>query len=341
MSVSSWFQLSRPHRRLRLVALALALVVAAGLSFAYIGYRLGLRAVSSNETAQLFTVSTGQNAPAIATALQEAGLIRDRNAFVTYINFHGLRPKLKTGTYRLSPSLSANAIADMIAGGQTYALRLVVPEGYTLNQIRTAATQVGVTAADFDSALKSPHTQSFLQGKPATVGLEGYLFPDSYTVGAGTTATQLVDTMLTTFGERVGQEYVTAFAAQGLSLHQGLTIASVVEREVNIAADRPVVAQIFLKRYKTGQPLGSDVTAEYAAKLLGVPFSVDVNSPYNTRRFGGLPPGPICSPGLSALDAVAKPAATDFLYFLSGKDGKTHFAKTYAEHQQNIVKYLN
>jgi len=101
-----------------------------------------------------------------------------------------------------------------------------------------------------------------------------------------------------------------------------------------------VVAQIFLKRLKLGQALGSDVTTHYAADLLGVPFNTDLNSPYNTRRVVGLPPGPICSPGLSAMDAVAHPAGTDYLFFLSGKDGKTYFAKTYAEHQLNIKKHL-
>jgi UPF0755 protein len=113
-----------------------------------------------------------------------------------------------------------------------------------------------------------------------------------------------------------------------------------VEREVNIATDRPIVAQVFLTRLRLGQMLGSDVTTHYAADLLGVPFNINIDSRYNTRRYTGLPPGPICSPGLGSMDAVAHPAATDYLYFLSGKDGKTYFAKTYAEHQANIVKHL-
>lgn len=306
----------------------------------YIMYRIALGPVASSGAAQQFKVAAGQNAQTIATNLKAAGLIRDRNAFITYVNLHGLRPALKTGVYSFKPSLSSPQIARLIAKGLTISNRLTVPEGYRLSQIETAAAALGISRADFAAALAEPHTQSVLAGKPAGVSLEGYLYPDSYEVGPTTTASQLVNTMIDTFGKRVGQEYVQAFAAQGLTLHQGITMASIVEREVNIAADRPVVAQIFLKRFKLGQSLGSDVTSQYASDLLGVPFSVDVNSPYNTRRFVGLPPGPICSPALSALDAVARPATTDYLYFLSGKDGKTYYGKTYAEHQANIAKHL-
>jgi UPF0755 protein len=320
---------------------AIGLVLACIGAVAYVGYRQALAPASASTSQQNFTVVAGQNAQTIAGNLATAGLIRSRNAFITYVNLHGLRPALKAGVYSLSPNLSADHIANLIAGGQTLSRRLVIPEGYRLSQIESAAEAAGLSRASFTAALAAAHSQSALSSKPSTVGLEGYLFPDSYDIGPKTTASQLVTAMLDDFDRHVGAAYVTAFSAQGLTLHQGLTLASIVEREVNNAADRPVVAQIFLKRWRSGQSLGSDVTAQYAADLLGVPFSVDVNSPYNTRRFAGLPPGPICSPGLSALDAVAKPAATDYLYFLSGKNGQTYFAKTYAEHQQNIAKYLN
>jgi len=215
-----------------------------------------------------------------------------------------------------------------------------VPEGYRLTQIEVAAASLGISTADFKAALAAPHAQSFLSDKPDDVDLEGYLFPDSYQIEPGTTANALVNMMLDNFGRRVGPDYVQAYAAEGLTLHQGLTLASIVEREVSNPADRPIVAQIFLKRYKAGQLLGSDVTAQYAASLLGVPFNINLDSHYNTRRYPGLPPGPICNPGLGSMDAVAHPAATDYAYFLTGKDGKTYFAKTYAEHQQNIAKHL-
>jgi UPF0755 protein len=316
--------------------------IVAGLALAVISiYWLGLQPVSAAGIERRFEVSLGQSAPQIAAELKADGLIRDRNAFLTYLNFHGLRGRLKAGFYELSPAMSAAVIARKLAAGQTDANRLVVPEGSTLKTIAKRAAEHGIKPADFEAALAASHTQAFLGSKPAGVTLEGYLFPDTYDLSGGATAAQLVELMLTTFGQRVGAEYVQAFTAQGLTLHQGLTLASIVEREVNIAADRPIVAQIFLKRFREKMPLGSDVTTHYAADLAGVPFNLDINSPYNTRKFNGLPPGPICSPGLSALDAVARPAKTDYVYFLTGRDGKTYFAKTYPEHQRNITRYLN
>ncbi len=325
--------------RRRLIKIGLIILVVL-LGSLYVSYRLGLRPVASTGAAREFTVATGENAPTIAQHLVDAGLLRDRNAFVTYVNFHLLRPRLKVGLYSISPTLSGSQIANLLAGGRTLSKRFVVPEGYTLVQIEAEAASIGITKAQFKAALATPHSQVFLAAKPAGVSLEGYLFPDSYQIGSATTAASLVGEMLDNFGKRVGPEYTQAFAAEGLSLHQGLTLASIVEREVNTPADRAVVAQIFLKRLKLGQALGSDVTAHYAADLLGVPFNTNLDSPYNTRLVVGLPPGPICSPGLSAMDAVAHPAGTDYLFFLSGKDGKTYFAKTYAEHQLNIKKYL-
>lgn len=323
--------------RLTALAATTLILLASGL---YIKYRLDLRPVADAGVAQSFQVAAGENAPLIAKHLAEHRLIRSRNAFVTYVNLHGLRPRLKVGSYAIAPTLSSQQIATMLAGGQTVTKRLVVPEGYRLSQITTAAGALGIGQTAFKAALAAPHTQPFLAAKPATVDLEGYLFPDSYEVSSTTNPAKLVDDMLNNFGKRVGPEYIDAFAAQGLSLHQGLTLASIVEREVNLPADRPIVAQIFLKRLRENMPLGSDVTTHYAADLLGVPFNVNIDSPYNTRRYNGLPPGPICSPGLGSLDAVSHPATTDYLFFLSGKDGKTYFAKTYAEHQKNIAKYL-
>jgi UPF0755 protein len=332
----------RPRGR-RLLALLAAVLLVAAVPAAYLKYRTDLQPVQTGgEPAYVeFTVGAGWNAQTIATHLKDQSLIRDRNAFITYINLHGLRNRLKTGAYSFSQAQSAIAIANTIAGGRTLTKRLVVPEGYRVTQIESAAAKLGIPRADFDAALAAPHSQAFLATKPATTpSLEGYLFPDSYEITTTTTAAGLVDAMLDNFGARVRPEYTQAFAAEGLTLHQGLTIASIVEREVNIPADRPVVAQIFLKRYKIGMPLGSDVTTHYASDLLGIPFNLDANSPYNTRRFAGLPPGPICSPGLSALDAVAHPAATDYLFFLTGRDGKTYYGKTLAEHNANIAKHL-
>jgi UPF0755 protein len=306
-----------------------------------VGYFSELRPVTAGAPVQTFTIAAGEGSVEMAAALKDAGLIRSRLVFTVYVNLTGLRSKLQAGTYSLSSSSSTPDIAKAIAGGQVSSKKITVPEGYTITQIAKLVSDYGIDSADFAAAVKTTHGQGFLSGRPSGVNLEGYLFPDSYEVTPDTTAADLVDTMLDNFGRRVATTYGSAFAADGLTLHQGITLASIVEKEVSNPTDRPIVAQIFIKRLTEGISLGSDVTVQYAADLLGRPFNINLDSPYNTRLHTGLPPGPICNPGTDALDAVAHPANTDYLYFLAGKDGKTHFAKTYAEHQRNIQLYLN
>jgi UPF0755 protein len=330
----------RRASRNRWLPAAFLIVIAVISVVLYMGYQNGLQPVATFGAAKDFVIKPGERVPDIASALSTADLIRSRNAFITFVNLHGLRARIDAGTYSLSPMQSGQEIADILATGQTLTDRIVVPEGYRVAQIEQLAADHGISIASFQAALDSPHSQPFLQSKPVSVSLEGYLFPDSYEISPQTTAADLVNTMLNTFGERVGPDYVTAFAAEGLTLHQGLTIASIVESEVSNPTDRPIVAQIFISRLKMGMSLGSDVTAQYAADLAGVPFSTTINSPYNTLLKPGLPPGPICNPGLNALDAVAHPAQTSYLYFLTGKDGKTYYATTYAQHEQNIAEHL-
>ena len=331
-------------RRGWLIALAAAVVLIGG---SYGIYRFELRAPGPSGVAGTsaipFTIKPGQTVPQIVDSLKSAGLIRDRLMFTVYISLHGLRAHLQAGTYELKLTQSADQIAGVIAGGKTTSRKIIIPEGYTIAQIKKLAVQVGIPAADFTAATspEASYPQAFLAGRPAGIGLEGYLFPDSYELTSITTAHQLVSAMLDNFGRRVASVYQAPFAIENLTLHQGLTLASIVEREVSSAADRPIVAQIFLSRLRAGATLGSDVTVQYAADQLGVPFDINLDSPFNTRLHAGLPPGPICNPGTGALDAVANPAKTDYLYFLAGKDGKTHFAKTYAEHQRNVQLYLN
>jgi UPF0755 protein len=323
------------HRNLIIVAaVIIVLVLVYGL------YRYQLRPVAGSGKARVFTVASGERVPTVAGDLKQAGLIRDRNAWLTYVNFHGLRSQIKAGTYSLAPSQSGQQIANVLATGKDTLDQLVIPDGYTIANIETLAAEDGISKASFQAALAAPHNQSFLASKPADVSLEGYLFPDTYAIGPQTTASVLVNEMLDNFGKQVGPSYTQAFAAEGLTLHQGLTLASIVEKEVSKSTDRPIVAQIFLKRYHTGISLGSDVTVQYASDLAGVPFDLSLNSPYNTRLNVGLPPGPICNPGLSALDAVAHPAATDYLYFVTGTDGVTYYADTLAQHNANIAAHV-
>lgn len=324
------------RRRVGLLVLAIAVI---GAFISYLGYEADLQPVSSSGKSVDFEITSGERVPTIADKLKAAGLIRNRNSFITYVSLHGLRLQVKAGSFSLAPTDSVAKIAAIITNG-TSSNRLVIPEGTQLTGIEALAAEHGISKADFQAAVRAPHTQAFLASRPPGVDLEGYLFPDSYAIDSTTTAASLVNQMLDDFGRRVGPEYTQAFAAEGLTLNQGVTLASIVEREVNKPADRPIVAQIFLKRFHMGMPLGSDVTTQYASELAGVPFNLNLNSPYNTRLNAGIPPGPICSPGLSSLDAVAHPSATDYLYFVAGSDGVTYYATTLAQHNMNVAQHL-
>ncbi len=321
--------------------LVLFIILAAGAASLYAAYRYQLSPVDSGTSRSVsFEVPTGQSTPEIAARLRQAGLIRDKNIFVLYLNLHGLRGQLQAGSYDLAASKSTPQIADTLTKGKVTSDLLVIPEGSTLTQIKELAAKHGLKPTDFKTALADTYTSQYASQRPAGTDPEGYLFPDGYQISPATTAHQLIQTMLTTLDQKLSPDLVSALAAQGLSVHQGLTLASVIEREVANSTDRPMVAQVFLSRLAAGQALQSDVTVQYAATQAGLPFDLKLNSPYNTYANKGLPIGPICSPGLSALNAAAHPAKTNYLYFVAGKDGKTHFARTLAEHQANVAKYL-
>ena len=175
-----------------------------------------------------------------------------------------------------------------------------------------------------------------LVAKPRDASLEGYLYPESFKVTSSTTVQEIIEQSLDEMAKRLTPERIEAFASQGLSTHEAVILASIIEKEVSLAEDRRVVAQIFLKRLNEGMSLGSDVTYEYAAALTGEIASPELDSPYNTRKYTGLPPGPISNVDDAALAAVANPASTDYLFFISGDDGKTYYGTTHEEHDANI-----
>jgi UPF0755 protein len=325
----------------KLYALATALALVAAGSGGVAWYRVGLNPVNSNDQQPLiFEVQSGQNSRVVASNLAQSGLVRSAPAFQIYLGLHGLRGRLQAGAYELKRSYAAAEIADILVSGKAMSNRLVIPEGSNLFQIQKLAEQKGISKSSFEAALLNEYGKDFLLGKPANISLEGYLFPDSYEVNNATSAGTLVAAMIDNFDRKVTPDLRQRFTDMGLTLHQGVTLASIIEKEVVGAEDRAKVAQVLLKRLRLGMRLETDPTVDYAALLLGRSFNLDLNSPYNTYRTTGLPPGPICNPGIDALTAAANPASTEYLYFVSGRDGKTHFSPTFAEHQLNIAKYL-
>ena len=275
----------------------------------------------------------------IGDLLEEQGVIRSSTAFVLYTRLYGLQGSLQAGEYRLSPGDTTPRIVEHITQGNVDTFTITFLPGATLADNREVLMNAGYDAIEVDNALSEVYDSPIFAGKPTGADLEGYIYGDTYQFGAGASVEDILEYTFEVYEQVVEeQDLVARYEAQGLSLFEGITLASIIQRESG-GNDKQQIAQVFLLRLEIGMPLGSDVTYQYIADKTGVPRDPNLDSPYNTRRYGGLPPGPIAVPGLDSLIAVAEPAEGDYLFFLSGDDDVTYYARTQAEHEQNIVNH--
>lgn len=326
----------------------LALITLIGVMASYVWYQYQLQPVSSDPASARVrvTIKSGASPDQIATQLQESKLIRNGFAFEIYTRLSGTRGLLQAGTYSLSPHESTQKIVDHLVSGKTDTFSIRFLPGATVADNRKTLIAAGYSEADVDAALTKTYSHEVFASKPAGTSLEGYIYGETYNFSTSATPE---DILTRTFDELDAvikeNNLVAEFKKQGLSLYEGITLASIVQRETSSSdpstpsADQKQVAQVFFARLSTGLPLGSDVTAYYGADLLGVPRAVSVDTPYNTRIHTGMPPGPIASPSLGAMLAVAHPASGNYVYFLSGDDDVTYFAHTNEEHEQNIANH--
>ena len=312
------------------------LIVFGGVGYAVRrAYDMNLQPVSRLETQKLITVPQGASVQEIAQDLKEAGLIRQTWAFEWYVRSHELRDSLKAGTYSFSPSQSVPEIASTISKGEVATDLVTILPGKRIDQIRASLINAGFKPADVDEALKPENYANHpaLVDKPAGASLEGYLYPESFQKTAETKPQQIILASLNEMQKRLTPAVRAGIEKQGLTVAEGITLASIIDSEVSHTEDKPIVAQVFLKRMRDGMKLESDVTAYYGSVIAGKTPSLTYDSPYNTRLHPGLPPGPIANVTDSALKAVIAPANTDYVYFVAGDGGKTYFSHTLAEHQ--------
>ena len=321
------------------------LIVLIGLILLTIGiglfwYLQQLRPVDPDQQDRtVVTIASGSAPSVIAQQLEDEGLIRSSTAFGLYTRFTGVQNELQAGTYRLSPSESTPEIVKHLTNGNVDTFEITFLPGATLDDHKDVLRSAGYEDDAIDAALRLDYDSPLFAGKPADADLEGYIYGETYRVSAGSTVTDILEVVFTEFESVVEQNQLQeAFAEQGLSLYEGITLASIIQREA-IGGDEPQIAQVFYSRLSIGMELGSDVTYQYIADKTGVARDVNLDSPYNTRRYGGLPQGPIASPGVDALLATANPAEGDYLYFLSGDDDVTYFARTLEEHETNIREH--
>lgn len=297
------------------------------------------------------TVGSGQSARSIGRELQQKGVIRSARLFEVLVGVTGVQNSLQAGDYEFDPGLPAIEVVSRIAQGKTASREVLIPEGRRVEEIGDLLERAGVVSKqDFLSALGERYDEPFLEQTKLT-GLEGFLFPATYSFHRDPKAHDVVDTMLRAFQEQVVDK--VQLEGQELTLDQVVILASIVEREAANATERPLIASVFLNRLRLGIALQADPTVQYAiapGSIAGPDgywkkdLSVDdlkLDSPYNTYANAGLPPGPIASPGLDAVQAVVRPASTNFLFFVAKNDGTgSHaFAETLDEHLRNVEKY--
>jgi len=314
----------------------LAIVLVAAVLYAW--YTAALQPVVASQTEKTrVQIVEGSSPSDIGKLLEDKKLIRSHFAFDIYTRISGTRSQLQAGVYSLTASESTPAIVAHLVSGNTDEFSITFLPGATLAENRTVFLKAGFSAQEVDAALGKTYEHPLFADKPASSDLEGYIYGETYSFSSSATVEQILVRTFDEFYKTIkDNNLVPGFKAQGLNLYEAITLASIIQREVPHANDQKQVAQVFLGRLAMGMELGSDVTYQYAAKKLGVSPSPSLDSPYNTRRFVGLPPGPIASPGRTALEAVASPAAGNYVYFLSGDDGVTYFARTNDEHEANI-----
>lgn len=283
-------------------------------------------------------IPAGTGTVGMGAALEDGGAIRSRWAFAVLRELQG--GTLKAGEYRFDHPESLLTVYNRIRRGDVYTVALTIPEGFNLFDIAQAVEAGGLGSHDAFLAAAKRDARLVHGWDPKAASVEGYLFPDTYRFSRHTTP----DLMLQAMTRRFGQ-VALRLGLNGPSVPRIVTMASLVEREVHLDAERPVVAGVFENRLRLGMPLQTDPAVVYASMLRGTWTGVihqselHSDSPYNTYVHAGLPPGPICNPGVAALRAAMHPEQTDFLYFVANPDGSTKFAKDLKEHNANVAVY--
>lgn len=294
---------------------------------------------------QIFVIHKGESLSLTAQRLKDAGLVRDASAFKLLILAKGLSGEIQAGDFRVNPSWSTEEIAYLLTHG-SLDIWLIFPEGWRREEFGRRL------AANLDEF-------SYPQFIQLTDELEGYLFPDTYLIPKDASPSSAIKIFTNNFEKKYSLELESVAEKKGLTENEVIILASIVERECRAEGDRSIVAGILLKRWQENWPLQADATVQYAVansrqldnwtieELNNFDWwepvkksDLGINSSYNTYEYRGLPPGPICNPGLASIEAVIYPQETDYWFYLSDTKGEVHYAKTDKEHEENIEKYL-
>ncbi len=314
-------------------------------------YRFWAQSPGEDVQAVMFEVEDGTSLGDISRDLEEQGFVASDFWFKVYTVISGNAKSIQAGTFEITPGEDYATIADILRDADSDEVTITIPEGYTIAQIGELVVEnfdvtesAWSTIVGMESSFESHHFVISAQ-KPDHVDLEGYLFPDTYRFFADATDEEIVEKLIDTMDQRIDDsvretEWIPSPVE---TMHEVLTLASIIQREVGDPDEMAMVADIFLKRLEIGMPLQADSTVNYITGNDTPAISLDdrdIDSLYNTYKYAGLPPGPISNPGLDAITAVLYPTANNYYYFLTTEEGEVIYAVTHDQHVQNKALYL-
>ncbi|MDQ3070821.1 MAG: endolytic transglycosylase MltG [Acidobacteriota bacterium] len=330
--------------RFRTVLLGLVILLLVGAASTFYVWRGVALPYRGFEGEQFVTIAPGSSVGAMGRTLAAAGVVRDARAFQIAAKIKGAEKRLQAGEFRFDRAATAFDVVERIARGDVFVRGVTFPEGRTAAEMAAIFEERGFgKAADFLEASRRVSLIGELD--PAARDLEGYLFPSTYRLARNATAGALAALMTQSFRKAYDDGLRAAAAAVGFSAREAVTMASLVEEEAQVAAERPMISAVYHNRLKIGMGLQCDATVIYAMQRAGTwngnitRADLAMDSPYNTYRYRGLPPGPIANPGRASLEAAVKPADVPYLYYVSRNDGSHAFATTLDEHNRNVQQY--
>lgn len=325
-----------------LVVIAIVAAGVAAVAFWYDRVRLPFKGYASAE--QFVEIPSGSSPQQIGEQLVQAGVVPDWWTFRLALWQSGDARRLKAGEYRFDHALTPGEVIEKIVRGDVYRRPLTFPEGLTIKEMGAIYESRGFgPASAFEAAARDPAPIAALDATARN--LEGYLFPETYLLPRRTPAADLIRQMVERFAAAFPESLRQEAASTGRSIHDIVSLAALVEKETARADERPLVAAVYTNRLRIGMPLQCDPTVIYALERAGryngnlTHDDLGIDSPYNTYKYAGLPPGPIAAPGRLSLEAAVRPANVDYLYFVSRNDGSHVFARTLAEHNRNVHEY--
>ncbi len=329
----------------RVVLGTLMLALAGGLAFAVWIYLLLERPYKGYADGETFVeIVPGSSPQSMGRVLTGAGVVENPLAFRAAVWRRGAGRRLQAGEYRFAEAMTPAEVVEKIVRGDVFLQPVTFREGLTIKQMAAIFAERGFGSEE-DFIRAASRGAAVRASDPRARDLEGYLFPDTYSLPRRTTAEQLVDRMVARFEQEFSPALRQQAAARGLDVRDLVTLASLVEKETAKAEERPLVAAVYANRLKIGMRLQCDPTVIYALERAGrytgdiTRSDLDYDSPYNTYRYAGLPPGPVAAPGAASLEAAANPAAVPYLYFVSRNDGSHAFATTLEEHNRNVHRW--